>query len=113
MRIEAFGLVLIVGSPIVAENELKVGADGLDVGTYGVDVSAGSSHASEWLQAWSISSGMVVEVGTEVALDTANWGHAQSSVLLSTRLALLIPEEPTTDRRLVGEQLSRRPRTRP
>ena len=45
--VEVLGLVLIAGSPIVAENELKVGADGPDVGTDGVDFSVGSPHASE------------------------------------------------------------------
>ena len=34
-----------------------------------VDVSAGSPHASEWLQTRSESSGMVAEVATEVALE--------------------------------------------
>ena len=34
-----------------------------------VDVSAGSPHASEWLQMWSESLGMVAEVATRVALE--------------------------------------------
>ena len=62
------GLVLIARSPILAENGLKVGADGPDVGTDGVAPSSVHSGVTEPSGTRSESSGTVAEVDTEVAL---------------------------------------------
>ena len=57
------------GTQVGAGFGLDVGRDWWMSSESCVDVSAGSPHASEWLQTWSESSGMVAEVATEVTLE--------------------------------------------
>ena len=72
--VEVLGLVLIAGSPTVAENGLKIGADGPDVGTDGVAPSVVHSGVTEPSGTWSESPGMVADVDIEVALESWTLG---------------------------------------